>query len=57
MAADLHLPGTDGVEFLERAHALHQRAIRALLDAMDSRGTRIPFGALQRATALARIDL
>jgi hypothetical protein len=22
-AADLHLPGLDGVDFLERAHALH----------------------------------
>ena len=49
-----------GVEFIEQAHALHPRAMRALLLAMDERGTRIPFGALpavQRATALGRIDL
>jgi thioredoxin reductase (NADPH) len=60
VAADLRLPAMDGVEFLERAHALHRGAVRALLVAMDSRGTRIPFGALhslQRATALGRIDL
>jgi thioredoxin reductase (NADPH) len=30
VAADLHLPGTDGVEFLERAHALHRDATRLL---------------------------
>src|SRR5215213_2689096 len=46
VAADLRLPAMDGVEFLERAHALHRGAVRALLVAMDSRGTRIPFGAL-----------
>jgi thioredoxin reductase (NADPH) len=59
VAADLRLPGMDGIEFLERARVLHQHAIRALLVAMDRRGTRIPFGALealQRATALGRID-
>jgi thioredoxin reductase (NADPH) len=59
VAADLRLPGTDGIAFLERARALHRRAIRALLVAMDRRGTRIPFGelqSLQRATALGRID-
>ncbi len=59
VAADLRLPGMDGIEFLERARALHRRAIRALLVAMDRRGTRIPFGALgslQHATALGRID-
>lgn len=60
VAADLHLPGADGVEFLENAHALHGRARRALLIAMDHRGTRLPsgaMGALKRATALGRIDL
>ncbi len=60
VAADLRLPGTDGIEFLERARALHRRAMRALLIAMDRRGTRIPFGeleSLQRATTLGRIDL
>jgi thioredoxin reductase (NADPH) len=60
IAAELALDGVDGVEFIEQAHVLHPRAIRALLLAMDERGTRIPFGALpavQRATALSRIDL
>jgi thioredoxin reductase (NADPH) len=59
VAVDLRLPDTDGIAFLERARALHRRAIRALLVAMDRRGTRIPFGelqSLQRATALGRID-
>jgi thioredoxin reductase (NADPH) len=49
----------DGLEFLKRAHALHRQALRTLLVAIDRRGTRIPFGALeslQRATALGRID-
>jgi thioredoxin reductase (NADPH) len=59
VAADLRLPGIDGVEFLGRAHVMHPGARRVLLVAMDRRGTRIPFGdleALQRATALGRID-
>ena len=59
VAADLRLPGMDGVEFLGRVRALHPEASRALLVAMDRRGTRIPFGdlpALQRATALGRMD-
>jgi thioredoxin reductase (NADPH) len=59
VAADLRLPGTDGVAFLARAHVLHRHAKRALLIAMDRRGTRIPFDsldALQRATALGQID-
>src|SRR4029077_13491715 len=30
VAADLHLPGIDGVEFLERAHALHPNSWRVL---------------------------
>jgi thioredoxin reductase (NADPH) len=60
VAAELHLDGVDGVEFLERVHVAYPRAMRALLLTMDERGTRIPFGALpavQRATALGRIDL
>ena len=59
VAADLHLPGVDGVEFLERAHLLHRDASRVLLVAMDRYHTRIPFtelATLQRATALGRID-
>ena len=59
VAADLHLPGIDGVEFLERAHALHPNSWRVLLVAMDRYHTRLPFtelAALQRATALGRID-
>jgi thioredoxin reductase (NADPH) len=54
VAADLGLPGTDGVDFLERAHALHPGASRALLLAMDQRGTRIPFGAWRRYNARQR---
>src|SRR5918994_1580593 len=59
VAADLRLPGTDGVEFLERARALHLGFVRARLVAMDEHHTRIPFSelaTLQRATALGRID-
>ena len=59
VAADLHLPGMDGVELLERAHALHPGSWRVLLVAMDRYHTRVPFtelAALQRATALGRID-
>jgi thioredoxin reductase (NADPH) len=58
IAADLRLPGMDGVAFLERAD-LHRDASRVLLLAMDRYHTRIPFtelATLQRATALGRID-
>src|ERR1700746_2493377 len=55
IAADLRLPGMDGVEFLKRAHALHPRAARMLLVAMDQHHTQLPLSklaALRRATAL-----
>jgi thioredoxin reductase (NADPH) len=59
VAADLHLPGMNGIDFLERAQALHRGASRVLLVEMDEYRTRIPFTeltTLQRATALGRID-
>ena len=59
VAADLHLPDGDGVEFLERATGLHRGVARILLFDQDEYHTRIPFRelpALQRATALGRID-
>jgi thioredoxin reductase (NADPH) len=59
IAADLRLPGMDGVAFLELARELHRDASRVLLLAMDRYHTRIPFtelATLQRATALGRID-
>ena len=59
IAADLRLPGMDGVAFLELAQELHWDASRVLLLAMDRYHTRIPLtelATLQRATALGRID-
>jgi thioredoxin reductase (NADPH) len=59
IAADLQLPGMDGVAFLDQAYELHRDASRVLLLAMDRYHTRIPFtelATLQRATALGRID-
>jgi thioredoxin reductase (NADPH) len=59
VAADLRLPEIDGVEFLERAHALHRGVVRALLVAMDEYHTRIPLKEMEtvrHATALGRID-
>src|SRR5215213_7734347 len=59
VAADLRLPGTDGVEFLEQASALHPGVVRALLVAMDEYHARIPFKEMEtirHATALGRID-
>jgi thioredoxin reductase (NADPH) len=60
VAADVHLPEMDAVEFLQRAYALHPRSSRVLLVPMDRYHTRVPFSELptiQRATALGRIDL
>jgi thioredoxin reductase (NADPH) len=59
VAADLHLAGMDGVEFLGCAQALHPGAGRVLLVGMDRFHTRIPLTeleTLQRASALGRID-
>jgi thioredoxin reductase (NADPH) len=59
IAADLRLADMDGVEFLEQAHALHPRAARVLLVAMDQHHTQLPLSeldALRRASALGRID-
>jgi thioredoxin reductase (NADPH) len=59
VAADLHLPDGDGVEFLERAAGLHNGVARILLFDLDEFHTRTPFRelpALQRASALGRID-
>ena len=59
VAADLKLPGMDGVAFLELAHELHRDASRVLLLAMDRNHTQIPLSelaTLQQATALGRID-
>ncbi len=59
VAADLQLPGMDGVELLERAHALHPGSWRVLLVAMDRYHTKVPvshLATLQRASALGQID-
>ena len=59
VAADLHLPDGEGVDFLEQAAGLHRGVARILLFDMDEFHTRIPFRelpALQRASALGRID-
>jgi len=60
VAADLRLPGMDGIEFLRRAHGLHPHAFRLLLVAMDQYHTRVPFTelpTLRRATAIGQIDV
>ena len=57
VAADLRLPGIDGIEFLRRAHGLHPHAFRLLLVAMDQYHTRVPFTelpTLRRATSRRR---
>jgi thioredoxin reductase (NADPH) len=59
VAADLHLPDGDGVEFLEQAAGLHNGVARILLFDVDEFHTRIPFRelpVLQRASAFGRID-
>ena len=47
IAADLQLPNSGGVAFLERARSVYPCATRVLLVAMDDRGTRIPLGSLE----------
>jgi thioredoxin reductase (NADPH) len=57
VAADLHLPGLPGVEFLRRAQALHPGAGRALLVAMGhAHGTGEAMDDVMRATVLGVID-
>jgi thioredoxin reductase (NADPH) len=59
VAADLHLPDGDGVDFLERAAGVHRGVARILLFDPDDFHTSIPFrelDALQRASALGRLD-
>jgi thioredoxin reductase (NADPH) len=59
MAVDLRLPGTNGVDFLQRAHEWHPTATRVVLVEMDRYHTRIPFEDLETlrgAIALGRID-
>ena len=50
VAADLHLPDGDGVEFLERAAGLHRGVVRILLFNLDEYHTRIPFRELPRCS-------
>ena len=58
VAADLHLPGVDGVEFLRQAHALHPGAGRALFVAMShAPGMGSGMDPVLRASALGEIDL
>ncbi len=60
VAADLHLPGMSGVDFLEHAHRLHRDTSRVLLVSMDQNHTRIPLSeltTLQQATAFGRVDI
>jgi thioredoxin reductase (NADPH) len=52
VAADLHLPDGDGVQFLEQAAGLHRSVARILLFDMDEHHTRIPFSADFHAVGL-----
>src|SRR5690349_6382952 len=55
VAADLHQPDLDGVQFLDRAAEMHRGIARILLFDMDEYHVRIPFRdlpALQQASAL-----
>jgi thioredoxin reductase (NADPH) len=58
VAADMGLPGIDGVELLRRAHALHPGAGRAVFvpmaDAPGMSGAMLP---VLRASALGQLDL
>ena len=59
IAADLHLPGMGGADFLERAHGQHPGASRVLLISMDEHHTRVSLTelqALQRVIGLGRAD-
>jgi thioredoxin reductase (NADPH) len=59
VAVELHMQDMGGLEFLDRAQALHRHISRVLLLEMDQYRTRIPFtelATLQRATALGRVD-
>jgi thioredoxin reductase (NADPH) len=57
VAAELALPGMDGVELLRRAHGLHPGAGRAVLVAMGNAvGMSAATARVQRATALGQID-
>lgn len=42
VAADVHLPDMDAVEFLQRGYALHPGSSRVLLVPMDRYHTRVP---------------
>ena len=46
VAADVHLPEMDAVEFLQQACALHPRSSRVLLMPMDRYHTQLPFSEL-----------
>jgi CheY-like chemotaxis protein len=47
LVADLHPPEMDGVDFLDRAHALHRDASRVPLVTMDQHRTHVPCSELK----------